>query len=103
MIEKKKFLIDQAVATSIIAAFQHAGVYIVGLKDSDTRKTELRKDLEKHLRSVAARYVDPVTEQEHCRNIEDLANTLTQKHKDTGILRDGRFRVGSRRRLSTFI
>jgi hypothetical protein len=50
--------------------------------------------LEKHLGSVAARYVDPVTEQEHCRNIEDLANTLTQKHKDTGILRDGRFRVG---------
>jgi hypothetical protein len=38
MIEKKKFLIDQAVATSIIAAFQHAGVYIVGLKDSDTPK-----------------------------------------------------------------
>ena len=92
--EKKKFLIDQAIATSIIAAFQHAGVYVVGLKDSDTRKSELRKDLAGQLRSVAARYTDPVTEEQHCKNIEDLANTLWQKHKDAGILRDGRFRVG---------
>jgi hypothetical protein len=66
----------------------------VGLKDGDTRKTQLRKDLGAELRSVAARYSDPVTEEEHCLNIEDIAKTLTQKYKDTGILRYSRFRIG---------
>jgi len=96
LIEKKKkdFLIYQAVATSIIAAFQHAGVYKKGLEVADTRKIALRKDLEGALRSLATRYTNPINEEEHCHNIEDLANALTQKYKPTGILRSDRFRIG---------
>ncbi|HXI24623.1 MAG TPA: hypothetical protein VNG71_12230 [Pyrinomonadaceae bacterium] len=96
MIEKKKtdFLIYQAVATSIISAFQHAGVYKKGIEVGDTRKIALRNDLEGALRSAAIRYTNPINEEEHCRNIEDLANALTKTYKPTGILRSDRFRIG---------
>lgn len=91
--EKKQFLIDQAIATSIIAAFQHARVYVVGLKDNDPRKNSLRKELANRLRSLGEKYHEPVTEEQHCQNIEDLANRLTESYEETGLLRN-RFRIG---------
>src|SRR6266849_2782445 len=94
MIEKKKFLINQAIASSIIAAFQHAGVYVAGLKAKDPRKNSLRKELADRLRSLGEKYHEPVTGEEHCRNIEDLADTLTKRYKGTGLLRNDRFRIG---------
>ena len=71
--ENKKFLINQAIATSIIAAFQHAGVYVAGFKDNDPRKNSLRKELADRLRSLGEKYHEPVTGEQHCLNIEDLA------------------------------
>ena len=92
--EKKKFLINQAIATSIIAAFQHAGVYDSGLKDNDPSKNSLRKELAHRLRSLGEKYHEPVTGEQHCQNIEDLADTLTETYKGTGLLRNDRFRIG---------
>jgi hypothetical protein len=92
MMKKRKFLINQAIASSIIAAFQHGGVYVKGLKPDDSRKSNLRKELA--ARSFGEEYSKPVTEEEHCRNIEDLANTLTENYKGTGLLRKERFRIG---------
>ncbi len=94
MIEQKKFLINQAIASSIIAAFQHAGVYVAGLKANDPRKNNLRKELADRLRSLGEKYQEPVTGEEHCRNIEDLADSLTKRYKGTGLLRNDRFRIG---------
>jgi hypothetical protein len=91
---KKKFLIDQAIVNSIGAAFQHACVYVKGLKDNDDRKDDLRKALAENLRSLGPTYGRGVTEEEHCQNIINLADTLTKEHKDSGVLRDGRFRIG---------
>lgn len=90
--EKKRFLIGQAIATSIIAAFQHAGVYAVGLKENDPRKKELRKELADALRRLGEKYREPVTEEQHCQNINDLAKRLTENYKP--ILRKERFRIG---------
>lgn len=92
--EKKKSLINQAIATSIIAAFQHAGVYVAGLKDNDPRKNSLRKELADRLRSLGEKYHERVTREQHCQNIEDLANTLTENYKGTALLRKERFRIG---------
>src|SRR5229473_6023302 len=94
MIEQKKFLINQAIASSIIAAFQHAGVYVAGLKADDPRKNNLRKELAHRLRSLGEKYQEPVTGEQHCRNIEDLADTLTESYKGTGLLKEERFRIG---------
>jgi hypothetical protein len=94
MIEKKKFLINQAIASSIISAFQHAGVYGAGLKANDPRKNSLRKELVDRLRSLGEKYHEPVTGEEHCRNIEGLADTLTKRYKGTDLLRNDRFRIG---------
>lgn len=91
---KKKFLIDQAMVNSIGAAFQHAGVYVQGLKDNDERKDVLRKALAKELQSLVATYANAVTEEAHYQNIVSLADTLTRQFKDSGILRNGRFRIG---------
>jgi hypothetical protein len=91
---KKKFLLDQAIVNSISAAFQHAGVYVKGLKDNDERKDALRKALAEKLRSLGANYAKTVTDDEHCKNIVNLADTLTKELKDSGMLRDGRFRIG---------
>lgn len=92
--EKKKFLINQAIATSIIAAFQRARVYEAGLKDNDPRKNSLRKELADRLRSLGEKCHEPVTGEQHCQNIDDLANTLTENYKGTGLLTKERFRIG---------
>lgn len=94
MTQKKRFLINQAIATSIIAAFQHAGVYAAGLKANDPRKKSLREELAERLRSLGEKYHEPVTGEEHCRNIEEFANILTEKYKRVGLLRKERFRIG---------
>lgn len=92
--QKKKFLLDQAIVNSIGAAFQHASVYIKDLKDYDARKFALRKSLAEHLKSLGADYANIVTDDKHCANIVNLAETLTTHYKDSGILRGGRFRIG---------
>jgi len=91
---KREFLIEQALVNSIGAAFQHAGVYVRGLKDNDSRKREVRKTLTKELRSLGPTYARVVTEDEHCQNIANLRDTLDEKHSDSGVLRNGRFRIG---------
>jgi hypothetical protein len=92
--DKTAFLIDQAIATSIIAAFQHAGVYVAGLKNNDSRKKSLRKDLADRLRSLGDEYREPITDEQPCENIEALANQLTANYKGTGLPREERFRIG---------
>lgn len=89
---KKKFLIDQAIVNSIGAAFQHAGVYVQGLKDNDDQKDALREALAEKLRSLGTTYINAVAEEVHCQNIVSLADSLTLQFY--GILRNGRFRIG---------
>ena len=91
---KKKFLIDQAIVNSIGGAFQHAGVYAKGIEDNDKRKDALRKDLIESLRAFEVVYVKSVDEDTHSQNIVRLAANLTENHKNSGILRDQRFRIG---------
>jgi hypothetical protein len=93
-IMKKKFIVDQAVVNSIGGAFQHAGVYVKELKDADKQKNCLRETLAECLRNFGLTYAQSVTDEVHYRNIVNLANTMTEKFRDTGILRCRRFRIG---------
>lgn len=91
---KKDFIIDQVLVNSIGAAFQHAGVYVGGLDTLDPRKKELRTDLRERLIALGDTYKNPVDENKHCQNVEKLAKELTTAHKDKGLLRNDRFRIG---------
>ncbi len=91
---KKEFLMNQAIVNSIGAAFQHAGVYVKGLRDDDKRKACLRNTLAEYLRDLGLRYVQSVTDDAHCGNISNLAKTMTEKFRGTGILRNEKFRIG---------
>jgi hypothetical protein len=91
---KNEFLIGQAIANAISAAFQHAGVYVKGLKDNDERKVALRMKLADELRLLSKNYVKTVIDDAHCKNIVKLADTLTCEFKGLGILRNNRFRIG---------
>jgi hypothetical protein len=94
IMRKKEFLIDQAIINSIGAAFQHAGVYVKGLRDDDKRKACLRNTLAECLRDLGLSYVHCVTDDAHCGNISNLAKTMTEEFRGTGILRDEQFRIG---------
>jgi hypothetical protein len=91
---KKEFLIGQAIANSISAAFQHAGVYVKGLKDNDERKAALRKKLADELQLLSKNYAESLIDDAHCKNIVKLADILTGDFKGLGILRNNRFRIG---------
>ena len=91
---KRDFIIGQVLVNSINGAFQHAKVYVEKLKDTDSRKTALRADLRELLISLGAEYTKPVTEIQHCKNIQRLAGNLTNKYARQGLLRNDRFRIG---------
>ncbi|MEI8063622.1 MAG: hypothetical protein WCH84_06125 [Verrucomicrobiota bacterium] len=90
----QRFLINQAIANSIIAAFQHAPIYVKGLKTDDPKRDNLRKELTKRLRSLGANYAKGRVKKDHFQIIINLAEKLTEKFKQTQTLRDDRFRIG---------
>ena len=91
---KNEFLLDQAIANAISSAFQRGRVYIQGLEANDSRKVALREALAKQLKSLSTIYINAVAEELHCQNIVILADSLTLQFKNSGILRDDRFRIG---------
>lgn len=91
---KKRFLLNQAMVNSIDAAFQHAGVYERDLRETDTRKKEVRQELSAKIRDLAARYAKPIGDVHHCSAIETLADSLSDDFRGKGVLRADRFRVG---------
>lgn len=91
-----RFLIDEALAASVIAAFAHAGLYAEGA--SDTVKAELRGDLKRRLRGLGNAYRrETPTSGGHVLSIVRLADELSNTH--AAILRGNsrgqpRFRIG---------
>ncbi len=78
---------------SIGAAFQHAGVYIKGLKNMAPRKSDCRNDLKNTLIAIGNAHQSSVSALDQCQNIVNCANESTANHQKKGILRDDRFRI----------
>jgi hypothetical protein len=90
--EKWRFLEGEFLTNSIDGALQHAGIYSATAPDK--RRNELREHLRDSLRRVAREYEKsstPVSDQDHYRNIQSLADEFSSNFG--GIMKD-RFRVG---------
>ncbi|HNT28195.1 MAG TPA: hypothetical protein PKH10_08455 [bacterium] len=75
-------------------AFQRAHVYREGIdtKEFTKRRDDFIKDLHAKLRMLEEPYRMVVDGEEHCRNIQRIAEELSSKHAE--ILTDGRLRIG---------
>ena len=101
---KRKFLRDQSMINSITGAFQHAGIYISGLPESDPNKKRVRDTLKEQIVKLAKSYQNTVTDSDHCSNIEQLANFISSEFHGKGVLRNDRFRIGiSQKALNLYL
>ncbi len=50
--------------------------------------------MDEEIRKISKYYKKKVTEDDHCHNIVKLANTLTKKFGECGVLNGNRFRIG---------
>ena len=82
--------------SSLGAAFQvrrnDTPVYASGVNDAD--KPDLHRALYRSLDSYAGQYFGQVTHDQHCRNLEDLANTRSDEFQNRNVLANDRFRIG---------
>lgn len=87
---KTKFIDDQIYSLTLMATTQRSRIYCNG--SSEEARQGFRKGLQRYLEARAKDYLEPVTSEQHLRNIESLSVCLTDRHG--ACLRDGRFRIG---------
>lgn len=85
-----RFIHDQILLSSVMAALQRASVYTEGA--SQSRKQELRDELEKQLVNLGGQYSQEVPEAKHIGNIRELSQAISSQYGD--ILIGGKFRIG---------
>ncbi len=85
-----RFLHDEVLALSVIAAFARAHIYAQGALTKD--RALVRSDLKRRLRSLRQAYECPVSEETHLDTISHLAEEMSVAH--TSSLKGGRFRIG---------
>jgi hypothetical protein len=101
---KKQFLREQVMVNSISAAFQHAGVYLNGLIETDPNKKKVRDFLRDRILEFEKHYQNAVIDSQHCSNIEALANIVSLEFKGKAVLRNDRLRIGiSQKALNLYL
>jgi hypothetical protein len=88
--EQREFLIDEFFNLTLRGTGQRARVYREGAAEPE--KHEFRKSLRKELERMASAYKSRVPDEQHERNIDELAETLSTRHER--VLAKGRFRIG---------
>lgn len=92
MNEKKwAFLREEAIVNCVGAAFQRGRVYHD--KASSRVRKEVRQQLSALLREFGNRYKSEVSENDHCHNISELADRMSETCGNS--LRGQRFRIGT--------
>lgn len=80
-----------AIQNSIVAAFRRNKVYNGNATAAD--REDLRCALRAEIRKIASDYSAPVTEEAHCKKIQNLSDTLTNQF--SRILDGDRFKIGT--------
>ena len=80
-----------ALKNTIKASFGRNKIY--ESKPTLAERKELQEKLKIELEKLSARYGSVVKEDDHCNNIEQIADTISRQFG--GILKDGRFRIGT--------
>jgi hypothetical protein len=89
--QKEKFLNDAFLDLTVRATVQRSKTYRGGAKDTD--KAKFREELRKQLTELAQQYSTNMDNDDHIRNIERLADSLSEEFAP--VLEGGRFRIGS--------
>jgi hypothetical protein len=98
---RREFLIREALASSVIAAFAHASVYDPDATDAE--RVAVRGNLKLALRSTVDAYrTRTPDDDEHLATIQGIADYLSENHPCA--LRGGRFRLGiAQKALNLFL
>jgi hypothetical protein len=88
---QQRFLEDNLSQLTLGAIVQRGRVYRPGL--SETARRSLHGELRAALRECASAYADPVSDEDHVKNIVALADRISGLCGD--VLAGGRFRLGS--------
>ena len=93
--QQKQFLDNAFFSLTVRAAFPRSKTYRQDAEDPG--KKEFRRTLREQLEELAQQYTVAVDEKTHIRNIELLANSLSEEFAH--VLHDGRFRIGSAQKV----
>ena len=97
---QRAYLRDEFHLLTLNATVQRARIYAEAVEEEP--REAFRRTLRQQLDLIARAYVHPVSDQEHVRNIERLAASLSRKHGS--ILRLARFRIGpAQKALNLFL
>ena len=80
---------------TINAAFQHGKVYANNLSSND--KKTLKDAIKTKLEELSKNYFNDVTVAQHIENIRNLAQTISQNHRDK--LKGHRLRIGTAQKM----
>ncbi len=89
--EQDSFIYSQVIMMTLAATLQRNKVYSSNTSE-DSRK-RVRKGIEQELTLIKDRYTQPVSEEDHEKNIVCLSNTISSKYKK--YLSEERFRIGT--------
>lgn len=87
---QKAFIEDEVFGLTLQGTVQRSGLYRAGLTEGDRKA--FQSGLKDQLTKLLEHYRNSVGEQQHCRNIEELANRLSAEY--TQVLAGGRMKIG---------
>ncbi len=96
-LEKIIFLKNELYSLSLKAAITRNKIKIYKEHASEVEKEKFRKDLKNLIFKYSEYYLENVSEERHCKAIEDISSKISKAHSD--ILINGRFRIGNSQKL----
>ncbi len=87
---QRAFIEDEVFGLTLQGTVQRSGLYRSGLTEGDRKA--FQSGLKSKLTKLLEHYRNGVDEQQHCRNIEELANSLSAEYGQ--VLADGRIKIG---------
>ncbi len=87
---QKAFIEDEVFGLTLQGTVQRSGLYRARLTEDDRKA--FQSGLKGQLTKLLENYRNGVDEQQHCRNIEELANGLSDEYAQ--VLADGRLKIG---------
>lgn len=87
---QQAFIEDELFGLTLQGTVQRSGLYRAGLTEGDRKA--FQSGLKTWLTKLLEHYRNSVDEQQHCANIEDLANSLSAEYAQ--VLADGRMKIG---------
>ena len=96
-IEQSVFVKNELYSLSLKAAITRNKIKIYKEHASEGDKEKFREDLKKLIFKYSENYLQNVSEEKHCKVIEDISSKISEAYSE--ILINGRFRIGNSQKL----